>query len=86
MKNIRNAIVMMFDSWQFNYTGCYGNDWIKTPNFDRFAKEGVLFENAYGNNMPTIPVRRSMMTGRYTLHEIGWGPLRMEDMTIADLC
>ncbi len=86
MKNIRNAIVMMFDSWQHNYTGCYGNDWIKTPNFDRFAREGVLFENAYGNNMPTIPVRRSMMTGRYTIHEIGWGPLRMEDMTIADLC
>ena len=38
-----NAIVVMFDSLQFNYLGCYGNDWIKTPNFDRFAREGVLF-------------------------------------------
>ena len=86
MKNIRNAIVMMFDSWQFNYTGCYGNDWIKTPNIDRFAKEAVLFENCYGNNMPTMPVRRSMMTGRFGLQEVGWGPLRPEDTTIADLC
>ncbi len=86
MKNIRNAIVMMFDSWQHNYTGCYGNSWIKTPNIDRFAKEGVLFEQAYGENMPTLPVRRAMMTGRYTLHEIGWAPLRPEDTTIADLC
>lgn len=86
MKNIRNTIVMMFDSWQRNYAGCYGNDWIKTPNFDRFAREGVLFENAYGNNMPTLPVRRSMMTGRFTLGEVGWGNLREVDTTIADLC
>ena len=86
MENVRNAIVAMFDSWQFNYMGCYGNSWIKTPNVDRFAREGVLFENAYGNNMPTVPVRRSLMTGRYTLHEVGWGPLRLEDTTIADLC
>lgn len=85
MKTIRNTIVVMFDSWQFNYTGCYGNDWIKTPNFDRFAKEAVLFENAYSNNLPTLPVRRSMMTGRFTLHEVGWGPLRQEDTTVADL-
>ena len=86
MREMKNTIVMMFDSWQFNYTGCYGNDWIKTPNFDRFAREGVLFENGYGNNMPTIPVRRSMMTGRFTLPEVGWAPLRPEDTTIADLC
>ncbi|MBO4318467.1 MAG: sulfatase [Mailhella sp.] len=86
MLDIKNAIVCMFDSWQYNYTGCYGNDWIKTPNFDRFAREGVLFENAYGNNMPTLPVRRSMMTGRFTLQDIGWGPLRPSDTTISDLC
>ncbi|MBO4317010.1 MAG: sulfatase-like hydrolase/transferase, partial [Mailhella sp.] len=86
MENVKNAIVAMFDSWQFNYTGCYGSDFCKTPNIDKFAREGVLFENAYGNNMPTLPVRRSMMTGRYTLHEIGWGPLRLEDTTVADLC
>ncbi len=86
MPEIKNAIVAMFDSWQFNYAGCYGNTWIKTPNFDRFAREGVLFENAYANNLPTLPSRRSMMTGRYTLHEIGWAPLRPVDTTIADLC
>lgn len=83
---IKNAIVAMFDSWQWNYTGCYGNDWIKTPNFDRFAAEGVLFENAYGEGMPTVPVRRALHTGRATLHETGWSPLRMQDTTIADLC
>ena len=83
---IRNAIVVMFDSLQFNYLGCYGNDWIKTPNFDRFAREGVLFENCYIEGLPTVPCRRAMHTGRYTLPKAGWVALSMEDTTIADLC
>ncbi len=83
---LKNAIVVMFDSLQFNYLGCYGNEWIKTPNFDRFAREGVLLENCYAEGLPTVPVRRCMHTGRYTLFDIGWAPLRMEDTTIADLC
>ncbi len=83
---LKNAIVLMFDSLQHNYLGCYGNTWIKTPNMDRLAREGVLFENCYTEGLPTIPCRRAMHTGRYTLHETGWSPLRMEDTTIADLC
>ncbi|MBO4316985.1 MAG: sulfatase [Mailhella sp.] len=83
---MNNAIVVMFDTLQFNYVGCYGNDWIKTPNMDRFAREGVLFENAYTEGLPTIPCRRAMHTGRFTLPYGGWKPLSMEDTTIADLC
>ncbi len=83
---IKNAIVVMFDSLQFNYLGCYGNDWIKTPNMDRLAREGVLFENCYTEGVPTVPCRRAMHTGRYTLPYSGWSALSMEDTTIADLC
>ena len=61
---IKNVIFIMLDSLQFNYLGCYGNKWIKTPNIDALAREGVLFENAYSEGLPTIPVRRAMMTGR----------------------
>ena len=82
----KNVIVIMADSLQFNYLGCYGNDWIKTPNIDRLAREGVVFENAYCEGLPTIPCRRAMHTGRYTLPVKGWSPLDMEDTTIADLC
>ncbi len=81
-----NAIVIMFDSLQFNYVGCYGNDWIKTPNMDRLAREGVLFENAYTEGLPTVPCRRAMHTGRYTLPYSGWVGLDKADTTIADLC
>lgn len=84
MKN-KNAIVIMLDSLQFNYVGCYGNDWIKTPNLDRFAREGVVFENAYCEGLPTVPCRRAMHTGRFTLQSKGWSPLDPDDTTIADL-
>jgi len=86
MSEQKNVIVIMLDSLQFNYVGAYGNDWIKTPNLDRFAKEGVLFENAYTEGLPTVPCRRAMHTGRYTLPYAGWVALSKEDTTIADLC
>jgi arylsulfatase A-like enzyme len=82
----RNVIVVMMDTLQWNYLGCYGNKWIKTPNMDRFAAEGVVFENNYIDNLPTIPCRRSMFTGRYSLQYRGWSPLELEETTIADLC
>ena len=86
MKKIKNVIVVMLDTLQFNYLGCYGNNWIKTPYLDRFAQQGVLFENAYTEGLPTVPCRRAMFTGRYTLPVKGWSQLDIEDTTIADLC
>ena len=83
---LKNAIVVMFDTLQYNYVGCYGNDWIKTPHMDRLAREGVLFENCYTEGLPTVPCRRAMLTGRYTLPVAGWVGLSTEDTTIADLC
>ncbi|MBM3132466.1 MAG: sulfatase [Chloroflexi bacterium] len=82
---MKNVIVIMADSWQFNYAGCYGNEWIQTPNIDRLARESTLFENAYAEGLPTVPCRRAMMTGRYTLPFKGWSPLDKEDTTIADI-
>jgi len=81
-----NVIVLMLDSLQFNYLGCYGNSWIKTPNIDRLAREGVLFENNYIEGLPTVPCRRSMLCGRYYLPTKGWSALELEDTTIADMC
>lgn len=82
----KNVIVLMLDSLQFNYLGCYGNTWIKTPNMDRLAREGVLFENNYIEGLPTVPARRTMLCGRYFLPTKGWSALGLEDTTIADMC
>ncbi|MFK5924452.1 MAG: neutral/alkaline non-lysosomal ceramidase N-terminal domain-containing protein [Verrucomicrobiota bacterium] len=43
--------------------GCYGVDYIKSPNIDRIAKEGVLFERAYCQRAICMPSRTSVMTG-----------------------
>ena len=82
----KNVIVVMLDSLGCDYVGCYGNKWIQTPNLDRLAREGVLFENNYIEGVPTVPCRRSMFAGRFYLHSKGWSALDLEDTTIADLC
>ena len=80
-----NTIVIMADSWRFDYLGCYGNNWIQTPNIDKLAEDGMLFENAYAEGCPTIPTRRALFTGRYTLPYSGWRKLTPQDTTLTDL-
>ena len=46
--------------------GAYGNSVVKTPNIDRLAERGVLFENAHNQYPLCGPSRASFMTGMYT--------------------
>ena len=46
--------------------GAYGNSVVKTPNIDRFAEKGILFENAHNQYPLCGPSRASFMTGMYT--------------------
>ena len=46
--------------------GAYGNLLVKTPNIDRLAERGVLFENAHNQYPLCGPSRASFMTGMYT--------------------
>ncbi|MHA1489223.1 MAG: sulfatase [Promethearchaeota archaeon] len=56
--------LIIFDSLRKDHTGkTYGNSWIKTPNFDKFAKDSIVFDKAYPESLPTIPVRRAIHTG-----------------------
>lgn len=44
--------------------GCYGNSVVKTPNFDRLAARGTVFNKAYCQQAVCSPSRSSIMTGR----------------------
>ncbi|MCA9033760.1 MAG: sulfatase-like hydrolase/transferase, partial [Planctomycetaceae bacterium] len=43
--------------------GCYGDGTAKTPNIDRLAARGVVFEAAYCNQAVCSPSRNALMTG-----------------------
>jgi len=61
-----NILVIMGDDISRTSMGAYGCDYIKTPNFDRIAREGVLFTNAYVCNPKSSPSRACLLTGRYS--------------------
>ncbi len=60
-----NVVVIMSDDHSFRVTGCYGNEYVKTPHIDRIAGEGVLFTTAYANAPICSASRQSVLTGKY---------------------
>jgi len=61
-----NILFVIADDISRTSYGAYGCKYIKTPGFDRIAKEGVLFSNAYTNNPKSAPSRAMLLTGRYS--------------------
>jgi arylsulfatase A-like enzyme len=60
-----NILFIIFDDWNGStHAGAYGCDWVKTPNFDRVAREGVLFKSAFTSNPKCSPCRATILTGR----------------------
>ncbi len=43
--------------------GCYGDPFVKTPNIDRLAKQGIVFTNTYCQQAVCGPSRASFLTG-----------------------
>lgn len=46
------------------HMGAYGHRWVRTPNFDRVATQGIMFDNAFTCNSKSAPSRAAMITGR----------------------
>lgn len=66
-----NVVFAFADDWG-RYASAYAaiekggpSDVVQTPNFDRIAKEGVLFTNAYVNAPSCTPCRSSLLSGQY---------------------
>lgn len=55
-----NLIVVCFDTLRRD---ALATDLCRTPHFDRFAEQAVVFGNAWGEGLPTVPFRRAVHTG-----------------------
>lgn len=69
-----NIVFIQVDSMDGRAMGCMGHPSLRgaTPNIDRLADEGVLFENAYTNCPICCPSRASMWSGLYTHRCEAW--------------
>ncbi|MFV1968939.1 MAG: sulfatase, partial [Pirellulaceae bacterium] len=60
-----NILFCIADDWGWPHAGAYGDPVVKTPAFDRLAREGVLFENAFVTAPSCTPCRNSILTGQW---------------------
>lgn len=58
-----NILLIVLDSARADRFSCYGYDRPTTPNIDRIAEEGTLFEQCWSDSNWTLPVSYTMMTG-----------------------
>ena len=59
-----NIVFAIADDWGWPHAGAYGDRGVKTPTFDRLAREGVLAENAYISSPSCTPSRGAIITGQ----------------------
>ena len=54
-----NILFAIADDWGV-HAGAYGDNVVKTPTFDRLAREGILFEHAYISSPSCAPSRAAI--------------------------
>jgi arylsulfatase A-like enzyme len=85
-----NIVYIMVDELAYFELSCMGNKYLKTPNIDRMATEGMRFTQALAGAPVCAPTRSVLMTGQHTGHTTvrtnpGGVPLRVEDITVAQV-
>jgi len=88
-ENQPNILFCLADDWSWPHAGIGGDKVVKTPTFDRVAREGVLFTNAFVTAPSCTPSRGSILTGQWhwRLEEGGdlWGTLPAKFTVYPDL-
>ncbi|MCU0226691.1 MAG: sulfatase-like hydrolase/transferase [Bryobacterales bacterium] len=60
-----NILFVIADDWSYPHAGAYGDAAVKTPHFDRVAREGVLFTHAFCAAPSCTPSRSTVLSGRH---------------------
>jgi len=79
--NQPNIVFIISDDHAFQAIGAYGGSLMQTPNIDRIAKEGAIFENSFVTNSICGPSRATLLTGKYS-HKNGYA-LNDENFNVA---
>lgn len=64
-KDKPNILFCLADDWGWPHAGAYGDNGVKTPSFDRIAREGILFNHTYVSSPSCTPCRNAFITGKY---------------------
>ena len=67
-----NILLLIADDWGWPHAGAYGDRVVRTPTFDRLAREGALFRHAFSAAPSCTASRASILTGR-TVHSLEEG-------------
>ncbi|MCY3902064.1 MAG: sulfatase [Caldilineaceae bacterium] len=89
-KDRPDIVLLGIDSLRASRMSCYGYGRLTTPRLDRFASQGVLFENTFSPHIPTTSAYAMMLTGMdiFTTQMVAHrakGPLRSEVKTLAEI-
>lgn len=66
---MHNSILLISDEHNPLYSSVYGHDYLQTPNMERMAEQGTVYENAYCSSPLCSPSRSAFMSG-LRVHEI----------------
>jgi len=72
MADATNLLFIFSDQHARHVAGCYGDEVVATPNIDRLAAEGILFDNASCPSPICVPSRMSMLTARWPHRNDVW--------------
>ena len=79
------TVLIFLDSLNRHYMSLYGGTQVRTPNIDRLASSGVVFNNHYAGSLPCMPARRELMTGRINFTETPWSGMQPYDESLPRL-
>ncbi len=71
-RNRPNLLFIHSDQHNPYVAGCYGDPLVETPNLDRLAAQGAVFDHVYCNSPICVPSRMSMLTGRHPYQNQVW--------------
>lgn len=88
LPNYKNLVMITLDCVRPDFLGCYGNTRVRTPNIDRLAASGVVFEQAISQAPCTWVSHAGIFTGTFpSVHGLRtpFDPLSGEVTTLAEV-